>query len=80
MVKKLHQATPEGLTENAVLLGNSARITEVLKKVEAAGIQEVILYFNVGMKPHAQVKDEMDRFMREVAPSFEGKHKLRRAA
>ena len=28
----------------------------------------------------AQVKEEMDRFMREVAPHFEGKHKLRRAA
>ena len=80
MVKRLHQATPEGLTENSVLLGNPARITEVLKKVEAAGIDEVILYFNVGMKPHAQVKEEMDRFMREVAPNFQGKHQQRRAA
>ena len=41
---------------------------------------KVILYFNVGLKPHNQVKEEMDRFMREVAPNFEGKHKLRRAA
>jgi len=63
-----------------VLLGNSARITEVLKKVEAAGFDEVILYFNVGMKPHNQVKEEMDRFMREVAPNFSGKHRERRAA
>ena len=45
-------------------------ITETLKKVEAAGFDEVILYFNVGMKPHGQVKEEMDRFMREVAPTF----------
>ena len=44
-------------------------------RLEAAGFSEVILYFNVGMKPHAQVKEEMDRFMREVAPAFEGKHK-----
>jgi hypothetical protein len=80
MVKKLHQATPEGLTENSVLLGNSDRITEVLKKVEAAGFDEVILYSNVGIKPHQQVKEEMDRFMREVAPNFSGKHKERRAA
>jgi hypothetical protein len=63
-----------------VLLGNSARITEILKKVEAAGFSEVILYFNVGLKPHAQVKEEMDRFMREVAPSFAGKHIERRKA
>jgi hypothetical protein len=80
MVERLHKVRPEDLTENSVLLGSSARITEVLKKVEGAGFDEVILYFNVGMKPHAQVKEEMDRFMREVAPAFEGKHRLRRAA
>ena len=57
---------PEDLTENSVLLGSSARITETLKKVEAAGFDEVILYFNVGLKPHGQVKDEMARFMAEV--------------
>jgi hypothetical protein len=48
--------------------------------VEAAGFEEVILYVNVGMKPHAQVKEEMDRFMREVAPHFDGKHRQRAAA
>ena len=53
-----------------MLIGSPARITETLKKVEAAGFDEVILYFNVGLKPHAQVKEEMDRFMREVAPTF----------
>jgi alkanesulfonate monooxygenase SsuD/methylene tetrahydromethanopterin reductase-like flavin-dependent oxidoreductase (luciferase family) len=57
-----------------------SQITDTLKKVEAAGFSEVILYFNVGMKPHAMVKEEMDRFMREVAPQFQGKHIERRAA
>jgi hypothetical protein len=80
MVERLHKIKADDLTENSVLLGNAARITDTLKKVEAAGFSEVILYFNVGLKPHAQVKEEMDRFMREVAPHFEGKHKLRRAA
>jgi len=43
----------------------------VLKaKVEAAGFDEAILYFNLGLKPHAQVKEEMARFMAEVAPHF----------
>jgi alkanesulfonate monooxygenase SsuD/methylene tetrahydromethanopterin reductase-like flavin-dependent oxidoreductase (luciferase family) len=80
MVAKLHKARPEDLTENSVLLGNGQSITDTLKKVEAAGFAEVILYLNVGMKPHAMVKEEMDRFMREVAPAFEGKHQERRAA
>jgi alkanesulfonate monooxygenase SsuD/methylene tetrahydromethanopterin reductase-like flavin-dependent oxidoreductase (luciferase family) len=80
MVERLQKVEPEQLTENSVLLGNSQGIADTLKKVEAAGFAEVILYFNVGMKPHQQVKEEMDRFMREVATSFEGKHRLRRTA
>jgi len=80
MVERLQKVKPEDLTENSVLLGDSSRIAETLKKVEAAGFEEVILYFNVGLKPHAQVKDEMARFMEEVAPVFDGKHKDRSVA
>jgi alkanesulfonate monooxygenase SsuD/methylene tetrahydromethanopterin reductase-like flavin-dependent oxidoreductase (luciferase family) len=80
MVARLQTVQPENLTENSVLLGNSQAITDTLKKVEAAGFSEVILYFNVGLKPHALVKEEMDRFMREVAPNFKGNHNERRAA
>src|SRR5208282_6160837 len=73
MVERLAKVGPEDLTENSVLLGSPARITDTLKKVEAAGFDEVILYFNVGgLKPHTQVKDEMARFMAEVAPAFAG--------
>ncbi len=75
MVERLQKVKPEDLTENSVLLGSSARITEILKKVEAAGFDEVILYFNVGLKPHTQVKEEMARFMAEVAPAFAGARK-----
>src|SRR5271154_5440944 len=70
MVERLHKVKPEDLTENSVLLGSPPRLTQIPRKVEAAGFDEVILYFNVGQKPHAQVKDEMARFMGEVAPAF----------
>jgi alkanesulfonate monooxygenase SsuD/methylene tetrahydromethanopterin reductase-like flavin-dependent oxidoreductase (luciferase family) len=70
MVDRLGKVAPADLTENSVLLGSAQQITDTLKKVEAAGFDEVILYFNVGLKPHAQVKDEMARFMAEVAPVF----------
>jgi alkanesulfonate monooxygenase SsuD/methylene tetrahydromethanopterin reductase-like flavin-dependent oxidoreductase (luciferase family) len=70
MVDRLQKVRPEDLTENSVLLGPPARIADTLKRVEAAGFSEVILYFNVGLKPHAQVKQEMGRFMQEVAPHF----------
>ena len=79
MVERLQKVKPEDLTENSVLIGTPARIIETLKKVEAAGVAEVILYFNVGLKPHAQVKEEMARFMADVAPAFEGAHKRRAA-
>ena len=72
IVDRLHKVGPQDLTENSVLLGSPAQITETLKKVEAAGIAEVILYVNVGLKPHPQVKDEMARFAAEVAPNFSG--------
>ncbi len=70
MVARLRTVRPEDLGENSVLIGSPARIAESLRKVRAAGIDEVILYFNVGLKPHAQVMAEMARFMEEVAPEF----------
>ena len=70
IVQRLHKIKAEDLSENAVLIGNAARVTEILKKVEAAGFDEVILYFNVGLKAHNLVKDEMARFMAEVNPNF----------
>jgi alkanesulfonate monooxygenase SsuD/methylene tetrahydromethanopterin reductase-like flavin-dependent oxidoreductase (luciferase family) len=70
MVDRLRKARPEDLNDNSVLIGTSAQITESLKKVEAIGFAEVILYSNVGLKPHEQVRDEMARFAAEVAPQF----------
>ncbi len=74
MMDRLKKLRPEDLGSNSVLIGSSAQITEMLKKVEAAGVSEVILYFNVGLKPHQQTKDEMARFIEEVAPHFRGSH------
>ena len=68
--EKMLQTAPEEITDKAVLLGSAAQIIETLKSLEAIGFSEVILYFGVGLKPHQQVKDEMARFMAEVAPAF----------
>ena len=70
MVERLRRLQPQDLTDKSVLFGSPTQIDKVLKKVEAVGFDEVILYFNVGLKPHSQVKDEMARFMAEVAPAF----------
>jgi len=71
ILQRYRTMKPEDFTDSAVLIGSPAQIVETLKtKVEAAGFDETILYFNLGLKPHAQVKDEMARFMAEVAPHF----------
>ncbi len=68
------------LSDKSILLGSPAEITETLKRVETAGIDEVILYFNIGNKPHEMVKEQMQRFMEEIAPNFDGLHIQRRMA
>ena len=67
----LRNMEKDKLSANSVLIGTPQQIIDRLKEVEAAGISEVILYFNVGNKPHALVKEQMHKFMAEVAPAFE---------
>jgi alkanesulfonate monooxygenase SsuD/methylene tetrahydromethanopterin reductase-like flavin-dependent oxidoreductase (luciferase family) len=76
IVDILNKMKPEDLTAKSVLVGPTEKIVEDLKQVEAAGIDEVILYFNYGLKPHQMVKDQMQRFMADVAPAFEGAHSI----
>ena len=71
IVDRYAKLTPEHVADSTTLIGNSAQIADVLaEKVALAGFDEVILYFNLGLKPHQQVKDEMARFAAEVAPLF----------
>src|SRR5213594_2322603 len=74
IVDILKNMKKEDLSERSILLGSPEKITETLKKVEQSGVEEVILYFNVGNKPHNLVKEQMHRFMQEIAPQFQGKH------
>lgn len=63
------------LSERQILLGSPARIIELLKKAEEWGLDEVMLYFSYGLKPHELVKEQMQRVMEEIAPHFDGFHK-----
>jgi alkanesulfonate monooxygenase SsuD/methylene tetrahydromethanopterin reductase-like flavin-dependent oxidoreductase (luciferase family) len=75
--KKLADPKLEDFDDNAILLGSPAQIVDRLAAVEAMGVEEVILYFNFGLKPDAMVREQMDRFMAEIAPVFEGSHGAR---
>lgn len=80
IVERLKNMQEENLTNRSILVGPPQKIIEDLKGVEAAGISEVILYFNYGLKPHAMVKEQMQRFMEEVAPAFQGSHTALRSS
>jgi hypothetical protein len=60
----------EDLGSKSIMVGSPEKIIADLKIVEASGVSEVILYFNYGRKPHDMVKDQMRRFMRDIAPAF----------
>jgi alkanesulfonate monooxygenase SsuD/methylene tetrahydromethanopterin reductase-like flavin-dependent oxidoreductase (luciferase family) len=74
IVEILNNMKAEDLTSRSILVGSPQKIVDDLKGVEASGISEVILYFNYGLKPHEMVKDQMQRFMEEIAPAFDGAH------
>ena len=48
----LENMQKEDLTDKSILIGPSSKAIQTIKRVEAAGISEVTLYFNVGNKPH----------------------------
>ncbi len=66
----LRNTKKEDLSDRSILIGSPAKIIDSLKNIEAAGIDEVILYFNIGRKPHEMVKEQMHRFTEEIAPAF----------
>jgi len=66
----------EGATRNKLQQAINANLVlvngkEVHPNYKVKAFDEIILYFNVGLKPHAQVKEEMARFIEEVAPAFQ---------
>jgi alkanesulfonate monooxygenase SsuD/methylene tetrahydromethanopterin reductase-like flavin-dependent oxidoreductase (luciferase family) len=70
IVRKLLAMSPQDVGERSVVTGDAQRCIAQLKGLEAAGIEEVILYFNVGAYPHADTMKMMERFAKEVAPAF----------
>jgi alkanesulfonate monooxygenase SsuD/methylene tetrahydromethanopterin reductase-like flavin-dependent oxidoreductase (luciferase family) len=70
IVRRLQAMSPGDLGERSVVTGDAERCIAHLKRVEAAGIAEVILYFNVGLYPHGETMRMMERFAREVMPAF----------
>ncbi|MCL6593615.1 MAG: LLM class flavin-dependent oxidoreductase [Alicyclobacillus sp.] len=71
IVHRLQNMRTEDLSERSIINGDAEHCIRVLKEVEAAGIDEVILYFNFGGLPHRETLRAMERFAKEVLPHFQ---------
>jgi len=80
MVKRLHEVQAGQLTDNSVLARQYPGPSPDSLRRSKRRASPRILYFNVGMEAAHQVKERWTASCGEVAPNFEGKHKLRRAA
>jgi alkanesulfonate monooxygenase SsuD/methylene tetrahydromethanopterin reductase-like flavin-dependent oxidoreductase (luciferase family) len=70
IVERLRAMQPGDLGERSIVTGDLEQCLATLKHVEAAGIAEVILYFNFGAYSHTNTRHMMERFAREVMPHF----------
>ena len=68
--EKLNDPSGDQFDDNSILFGSPERIVETLKRVEASGVDEVVLYFNFGNKPDAFVREQMQQFTSDIAPAF----------
>jgi alkanesulfonate monooxygenase SsuD/methylene tetrahydromethanopterin reductase-like flavin-dependent oxidoreductase (luciferase family) len=72
IVKKIQTMEPATLRERSIVTGTPQHCLEHLKRVEAAGIDEVICYFNFGGLDHRRTLAQMERFSKEILQPFAG--------
>src|SRR5579864_3639940 len=70
IAERVKRMQPQDLGEQSIITGTVQEVVEQFKQVEAAGIEEVICYFNFGLLPNAQTVKQMERVAREVMPHF----------
>jgi alkanesulfonate monooxygenase SsuD/methylene tetrahydromethanopterin reductase-like flavin-dependent oxidoreductase (luciferase family) len=70
IVETLFRLKPEDLGERSIIAGTPEKVIEQMKRVEEAGVEQVICYFAYGALPHTQVLEQMERFAAEVMPAF----------
>ncbi len=70
IVERLKNMQPEQVGERSIVTGDAEACIRTLKQCEAAGIEEVILYFNFGHFGHQDTLRSMERFARDVIPHF----------
>jgi alkanesulfonate monooxygenase SsuD/methylene tetrahydromethanopterin reductase-like flavin-dependent oxidoreductase (luciferase family) len=67
---RIKRMKPEDLGDRSIITGTVDEMIRQFEAVEAAGIEEVICYFNFALLSHADTLGQMQRFSREVMPAF----------
>ncbi|MYF86878.1 MAG: hypothetical protein F4178_10970 [Rhodospirillaceae bacterium] len=70
MADRVSRMKPEDLVSGMVLLGSTQAIADSVGRFAEMGIDELGLYVNIGLKDPQRTREEMQRFMEEVAPLF----------
>ena len=70
IAERVKRMQPQDLGERSIVTGTVEEVIQQFQQVEAAGIEEVICYFNFGLLPHAETVHQMERLSREVMPHF----------
>jgi len=70
IVDRLTKMRTEDLSDKSIIVGDAEYCVEKLKQCEAAGLEEVILYFDFGGLSHAETLKSMERFAKGVLPHF----------
>jgi alkanesulfonate monooxygenase SsuD/methylene tetrahydromethanopterin reductase-like flavin-dependent oxidoreductase (luciferase family) len=70
IAERVKRMQAQDLGERSIVTGTADEVIRQFEQVEAAGIEEVICYFNFGLLPHAETMHQMERVSREVMPHF----------
>ena len=70
IAERVKRMRPEDLGERSIVTGTLDEVIRQFEQVEAAGIEEVICYFNFGLYSHDATLRQMQRLSAEVMPAF----------
>jgi hypothetical protein len=70
IAERVKRMRPEDLGERSIITGTLDEVIRQFEQVEAAGIEEVICYFNFDLFPHERTLEQMERVSHDVMPHF----------
>jgi alkanesulfonate monooxygenase SsuD/methylene tetrahydromethanopterin reductase-like flavin-dependent oxidoreductase (luciferase family) len=70
IAERVRRMQPQDLGERSIVTGTVDEVIRQFEQVEAAGIEEVICYFNFGLLSNDETLHQMERVSREVMPHF----------